>query len=61
MTPAHFHASQSRLNVGNRQLAEWLDCAPAHISRMRHGKKPITKLTAFAMKALEAGLRPDPS
>lgn len=59
MTPAQFHASQSRLNATNRQLAEWLDCAPAHISRMRCGKKPVTKLTAFALKALESGLRPD--
>lgn len=59
MTPANFIASQLRLNVSNRQLAQWLDCAPEHISRMRTGVKPVTKLTQFAMKALEAGLRPD--
>lgn len=59
MTPAHFIASQSRLNVTGRQLAQWLDCAPEHISRMRTGVKPVTKLTQFALKALESGLRPD--
>ncbi len=59
MTPDLFRQAQSRLSVGNAQLADWLDCAPEHISRMRHGKKPVTKLTAFALKALETGLRPD--
>lgn len=59
MTPDRFRQSQQRLNVTSRQLAQWLDCAPEHISRMRCGHKPITKLTAFALKALESGLRPD--
>lgn len=59
MTPDHFRQSQHRLNASNTQLAQWLDCAPEHISRMRNGVKPVTKLTQFAMKALEAGLRPD--
>ena len=59
MTPESFRQSQARLEAGNRQLATWLDCAPEHISRMRSGAKRVTPLTAFALKALESGLRPD--
>ncbi len=59
MTPDMFRKTQARLAASNRQLADWLDCAPEHISRLRTGSKPVTKLTAFAMKALEFGVRPD--
>ncbi len=59
MTPDQFRQSQSRLGVSGKQLAAWLGCDPAHISRMRSGAKAVMPLTAFALKALETGLRPD--
>ena len=59
MTPEEFRAARQSLGLEQTQLAELLGFDRAHISRMERAAKPITRVTALAMRALLAGIRLD--
>jgi len=54
-----FCESQARIGCSGAQLSRWIGFSPEQISRWRCGHWPVPHVVAFAMKALESGLRPD--
>jgi hypothetical protein len=54
-----FRESQSRIGCSGAQLSRWIGFSPEQISRWRCGHWPVPPVVAFAMKALESGMRPD--
>jgi transcriptional regulator with XRE-family HTH domain len=57
MTAAEFHEARKSLGLNQAELAALFGWRAEHVSRVEAGKKAVTPLAAFAMRALLAGHR----